>query len=140
VDDVPHEEKMLRLHAVEKLQERIARDLNAKHAGEEMEVLIEGQERGKWQGRTRGNKIVFLGGESDGEKVDRTGRLVIARIDEAGPWSMQGSLVRVIEECPTALRELRKARTRRLEIPLTATFSPVLPLNSQKIPPYTLTK
>ena len=140
VDDVPHEEKMLRLHAVEKLQERIARDLNAKHTGEEMEVLIEGQERGKWQGRTRGNKIVFLAADSDGEKVDRTGQLVLARIDEAGPWSMQGSLVRVIEDCPAALRELRKAKTRRLEIPLTATFSPVLPPNSTKIPPYTLTK
>ncbi|HEX8599298.1 MAG TPA: tRNA (N6-isopentenyl adenosine(37)-C2)-methylthiotransferase MiaB [Chloroflexia bacterium] len=134
-DDVPHEEKMLRLHAVEKLQEQIARDLNARHVGQEMELLIEGSERGKWMGRTRGNKIVFLNAEGDGEKVDRTGQLIAARIDEAGPWSMQGSLVRVLEDCPAALRELRKVKTRRLEIPLAATFAPVPSAGSQKIPP-----
>ncbi|MDQ3929060.1 MAG: radical SAM protein, partial [Chloroflexota bacterium] len=134
-DDVPHEEKMLRLHAVEKLQEHIARELNSKHVGEKMELLIEGTERGKWMGRTRGNKIVFLQAEGDGEKVDRAGQLVVARIDEAGPWSMQGTLVRVVEDCPAALRELRKVKTRRLEIPLTAAFPQVLPTNSQKIPP-----
>lgn len=140
VDDVPHEEKMLRLHAVEKLQEHIARDLNGQHVGEEMELLIEGSERGKWMGRTRGNKIVFLNGEGDGEKVDRTGQLVIARVDEAGPWSMQGSLVRVVEDCPAPLRELRKAKTRRFDIPLTAALPSVLPASSQKIPLYPRTK
>ncbi len=135
VDDVPHEEKMIRLHAVEKLQEHIARDLNARHVGQEMELLVEGSERGKWMGRTRGNKIVFLSEEGDGEKLDRTGQLVVARIDEAGPWSMQGTLLHVVEDCPPALRELRKAKSRRFEISLAATFGPVPVAASQKIPP-----
>lgn len=125
-DDVPHEEKMLRLHAVEKLQEQIGRELNGKHLGEEMEILIEGSERGRWMGRTRGNKIVFLSQDGDAS-MDRTGQLVSARIEEAGPWSLQGSLVKVIEDCPSALRELRKAKTRRLEIPLTVGFVPASP-------------
>ena len=125
-DDVPHEEKMVRLHAVEKLQEQIGRELNGKHLGEEMEILIEGSERGKWMGRTRGNKIVFLSQEGD-SAADRVGQLVTARIDEAGPWSLQGSLVKVVADCPQALKDLRKTKTRRLEIPLTASFVPARP-------------
>ena len=116
-DDVPHQEKMLRLHAVERLQERIARELNAIHLGTEMELLIEGKERGKWSGRTRTNKIVFIPDTDDG-KVDRTGQLLVARIDEVGPWSMQGSLVRVVEDTPAALRNLLSARTADFTFPL----------------------
>lgn len=138
-DDVAHDEKMIRLHAVEALQERIARELNSRHVGEEMEVLIENVERSKWQGRTRGNKLVFLAeatsAPGEAGKIDRTGQLVVARIDEAGPWSMQGSLVRVIQEAPAALRELAKAKARRLEIPLLPSFSQIRSANSQNIPP-----
>src|SRR5438874_1838783 len=103
-DDVPHPEKMVRLHAVESLQERIARDLNSAHLGQELEVLVEGTERGKWQGRTRTNKIVFFDREP-GDSMDRNGQLVMARIEEAGPWSMQGRLTRVVREAPRALFE-----------------------------------
>ena len=85
-DDVPHDDKMMRLHAVEKLQERIGRELNLRHVGEEMELLVEGSERGKWMGRTRGNKIAFF--PADDPKIDYTGQLVTVRIEEAGPWSM----------------------------------------------------
>lgn len=120
-DDVPHAEKMMRLHAVEALQERIGRELNGKHLGEEMEILVESTERGNWMGRTRGNKIVFFPqGES---KVDRTGQLVIARITQAKPWSLQGELVRVIHEAPQALTDLRKTQRRRIDLPLA--LSPV---------------
>src|SRR4029078_13581326 len=84
-DDVSHDEKMLRLHAIERLQERIAKELNSAHLGQEMEVLIESKERGKWSGRTRTNKIIFTPDTDDG-KVDRTGQLVITRVDEVGPW------------------------------------------------------
>jgi tRNA-2-methylthio-N6-dimethylallyladenosine synthase len=116
-DDMPHDEKMMRLHAVEKLQERIGRELNLRHVGEEVELLVEGSERGKWMGRTRGNKIVFF--PATDLKHDRTGQLVTVRIEEAGPWSMQGQLVRVIQETPQALRDLLQARTQRFSIPLT---------------------
>jgi tRNA-2-methylthio-N6-dimethylallyladenosine synthase len=120
-DDVPHAEKMMRLHAIEALQERIGRELNGKHLGEEMEILVESAERGNWMGRTRGNKIVFF--PQDDSKVDRTGQLVIARITQAKPWSLQGELVRVIHEAPQALTDLRKTQKRRIDLPLT--LSPV---------------
>ncbi len=132
-DSIPHEEKMIRLHAVEALQEGIARELNSRHVGEDMELLIESNERGKWMGRTRGNKIVFL--PTEGGDKDRTGQMVIAKIEEAGPWSMQGRLVRVVHECPDALGALSKARSRKLQIPLTSAYPQVLPANSPKVPP-----
>jgi tRNA-2-methylthio-N6-dimethylallyladenosine synthase len=118
-DDVPHEEKMVRLHAVENLQERIGRELNQKHVGTDMEVLVEGLERGRWSGRTRGNKIVFFPAED--LKIDRTGQMVNVRVEEAGPWSMQGSLVKVINETPGALKALLTAQSRRFTLPLVPT-------------------
>ncbi len=118
-DDVSHEEKMVRLHAVERLQERIGRELNSVHLGQEMEVLIEGKERGKWSGRTRTNKIVFIA-DTDGGKLDRTGQLLIAKIDEVGPWSMQGSFVRLVHEAPTALRTLLAVKSASFTLPLKA--------------------
>jgi tRNA-2-methylthio-N6-dimethylallyladenosine synthase len=116
-DDVSHDEKMMRLHAVEMLQEKIGRELNERHVGTQMEILVEGAERGKWMGRTRGNKIVFFAMED--ARTDRTGQLVLVRIDGAGPWSMQGSLVRVIEDAPGALKAQLTARNRSFSIPLT---------------------
>ncbi|MBF6613228.1 MAG: tRNA (N6-isopentenyl adenosine(37)-C2)-methylthiotransferase MiaB [Chloroflexi bacterium] len=130
-DDVSHEEKMLRLHAVEKLQERIGRDLNSRHVGEEMEVLVESTERGKWSGRTRTNKIIFFPPDS-AKPVDHTGQLVSVRVEEAGPWSMQGQLVRVIQDTPQPLRELLKRRTRRMDITLAPSPAPSLPVNSAR--------
>ena len=93
------------------------------HVGEEMELLVEGSERGKWMGRTRGNKIVFF--PADDLKVDRTGQLITVRIEEAGPWSMQGQPVRVINDTPQALKDLLKAKNRRFTFPLTP-ITPVL--------------
>jgi tRNA-2-methylthio-N6-dimethylallyladenosine synthase len=116
-DNSTHEEKMMRLHAVENLQEAIGRELNASHVGEEVELLVEGAERGRWSGRTRGNKIVFF--PMDNPANDRTGQLVTVKVEEAGPWSMQGSLVRVVHDTPASLRSLLDARNRRFTIPLT---------------------
>jgi tRNA-2-methylthio-N6-dimethylallyladenosine synthase len=118
-DDVSHEEKMVRLHAVERLQERIGRELNSVHLGQEMEVLIEGKERGKWSGRTRTNKIVFIA-DTDGGTLDRTGQLLIAKISEVGPWSMQGSFVRLVHEAPPALHTLIAAKSASFSLPLRA--------------------
>jgi tRNA-2-methylthio-N6-dimethylallyladenosine synthase len=131
-DDVPHDEKMVRLHAVEKLQERIGRELNEKHVGTEMEVLVEGMERGRWTGRTRGNKIVFF--PMDDLKTDRTGQMVLVRVDEAGPWSMQGTLLRVLHDAPDALKALLGARSRRFTLPLTPVQS-VTPRRNTAVPP-----
>ncbi len=74
-DDVPPEEKERRRKAVDQLQERIAGEINARLLGQTVEILVETRRRGKWQGRTRTNKLVFF---PVGEE-DRTGRLVQVR-------------------------------------------------------------
>jgi tRNA-2-methylthio-N6-dimethylallyladenosine synthase len=114
-DDVPHWEKMVRLHAVEALQERVGRELNSALLGHELEVLVEGNERGRWMGRTRTNKIVFIEPDAAG---DRTGQLVMARIHEAGPWSLQGSVTQVVREAPASLFESMRAAAKPLSLPL----------------------
>jgi tRNA-2-methylthio-N6-dimethylallyladenosine synthase len=64
VDDVPLQVKKERLHAVEVVQERIARELNAPYVGQTEPVLIEEhlvqEGRHFWKGRTRTNKLVFF--------------------------------------------------------------------------------
>jgi len=133
-DDVPHWEKMVRLHAVEALQERIGRELNSKHLGEELEVLVEGSERGKWQGRTRTNKIIFFG-DTNADAVDRIGQLVMVEVEEAGPWSMLGRMTRLVNEAPEALVQLRKTRKRRFDLPLTPVNTPLTLETSTKFTP-----
>jgi len=83
-DDVPYEEKMRRLHAVEELQERIARQINEALVGTVQEVLVEGERGGKLYGRTRTGKLVHFPGDA------RPGELVMVRIEQASAWSLQG--------------------------------------------------
>ncbi len=89
-DDLPYEEKMRRLHAVEQVQKRIAGEINGTLLGITQEVLVEGRRKGKWQGRTRTNKLVFLSDEAD-----RRGRLVNVVIERTSPWSLQGRVAEV---------------------------------------------
>ncbi len=88
-DDVPPEEKERRRRAVDELQERIVGEINARLLGQTVEVLVEGRHRGKWQGRTRSNKLVFF----DIDDTDWTGQLVQVRIVKTGPWSMQARVL-----------------------------------------------
>ncbi len=90
-DDVPPEEKRRRLKLVEELQERIASEINAGLVGKEVEVLVEGRRRGRWFGRTRTNKLVFF--EDPG---NWDGQMVMVKVEEAGPWSLRGRLVRKV--------------------------------------------
>jgi len=92
-DDIPWQEKERRLKAVEQLQERIATETNARLLGTHQEVLVEGRHKGKWQGRTRSDKLVFYSADDD-----QTGRLVTVRIERTSPWSLQG----VLEKAPVA--------------------------------------
>jgi len=87
-DDVPPAEKKRRLHAVEELQARIAAEINARLAGCTREVLVEGQSKGRWYGRTRTNKLVFFD-----HPDDLRGQLVQVRIGQTSPWALQGELV-----------------------------------------------
>ena len=88
-DDVPEEEKVRRHKALEALQEQVCGEINARLLGETVEVLVEDRHKGKWRGRTRQNKLVFI----DSERPLR-GRLVEAQITWTGPWSMQARFVR----------------------------------------------
>jgi len=86
-DNVPPEEKKSRLTAIEKLQERIATEINAKLLGKTVEVLVDGRNKGKWQGRTRSAKLVFFS-----DKNDYFGKLVNVTIEKTSPWSLQGEI------------------------------------------------
>ena len=88
-DDVPPEEKKRRLRLVEELQERISSEINTGLLGKEVEVLVEGRRKGRWFGRTRTNKLVFF---EDPENWQ--GQMVIVKVEEAGPWSLRGRLIR----------------------------------------------
>jgi len=92
-DTVPREEKMRRLHAVEALQERIAREINERLVGTVHEVLVEGDKEGVLTGRNRGNKLVHLrseqGARSGGQRP-AIGDLVDVRVTKATAWSLQG--------------------------------------------------
>jgi tRNA-2-methylthio-N6-dimethylallyladenosine synthase len=74
---------------VEQLQERIATEMNWGLLGARVEVLVEGKTKGKWRGRTRGDKLVFFVAPGD-----YAGRLVKVTIEKTGPWSLQGRLER----------------------------------------------
>jgi tRNA-2-methylthio-N6-dimethylallyladenosine synthase len=84
-DDVPLFEKKKRLQVVEDLQRGIAGEINSRLLARAMEVLVEGEKQGKWQGRTRTGKLVFF--EHDD---DCLGQLVDVEIRWTGPWSLQG--------------------------------------------------
>jgi tRNA-2-methylthio-N6-dimethylallyladenosine synthase len=84
------EEKKRRLHRVEELQKRIASEKNARLLGRTVEVLVEGQAKGKWYGRTRTNKLVHLP-----HPDDLTGQLIEVEITQTSPWSLQGEVARV---------------------------------------------
>jgi tRNA-2-methylthio-N6-dimethylallyladenosine synthase len=87
-DDVPPTEKSRRLGVVERLQEKIATEINDELLGQTVEVLVEGRTKGKWHGRTRSDKLVFF--HAPGDYV---GQLTRVNIDRASPWSLQGKPV-----------------------------------------------
>ncbi|MFO8101018.1 MAG: tRNA (N6-isopentenyl adenosine(37)-C2)-methylthiotransferase MiaB [Dehalococcoidia bacterium] len=85
-DDVPSGEKQQRLKQVEELQEQISREKNARLRGEVVQVLVERRRSGRWQGRTRGDKLVFFEDENN-----CLGELVDVKVEQAGAWSLQGT-------------------------------------------------
>jgi tRNA-2-methylthio-N6-dimethylallyladenosine synthase len=72
---------------LDQLQEKILGEINASLLEKEVEVLVDGYKKGKWQGRTRTDKLVFF--QDDGNWL---GRLVNVKINKASPWSLQGTL------------------------------------------------
>ena len=86
-DDVPFTEKKRRLRTLEKLQEGIAAEINAGLLGKDVEMLVEGRQKGKWYGRTRTDKLVFFasGGNWQAKRV-------IVNVECATPWSLKGTV------------------------------------------------
>lgn len=95
VDDVPEAEKMRRHRCIEELQEQVSAEINSRYLGQVVEVLVEEQHKGKWRGRNRQNKLVFIDSE-----LPLRGRLVEAQVTWTGPWSMQGRFVRDVSPLP----------------------------------------
>lgn len=87
-DDVPADEKMRRFRVIEQLQEEIAAEINANYLGQEVLVLFEEKNRGRWRGRTPTNKIVFAESEADLQ-----GEVRPVQIRWSGPWSLVGTAV-----------------------------------------------
>ncbi len=90
-EQVGEEVMKKRFDALLELQNGIGREINDRMAGSVEEILVEGTSKNNINmltGRTRTNKIVnFRGGN------ELIGRLADVRIDKAGTWSMEGSLV-----------------------------------------------
>ena len=110
-DDIPEAEKVRRHKVLENLQEQVSTEINQRFLGGIVEVLVEDQHKGKWRGRSRQNKLVFI--ESD---LPLRSRLVEAQITWAGPWSMQGRFVRDV----SPLVDRVEAPRQTIPLPLTA--------------------
>ena len=91
-DDVPLETKILRKKKIEEVQEQISLKRNQEYLGKSVEILVEREIRGKWEGRTRTNKLVHF----EDKKTDWIGKMVNVDIHDAGSWSLHGSLPGVI--------------------------------------------
>lgn len=87
-DDVTEEEKWRRFRMLEDQQARIVGEINAGLMGETVEVLFEDKVKGRWRGRTKNTKLVFVESEQD-----LRGKVLPIQITWTGPWSMQGRLL-----------------------------------------------
>jgi tRNA-2-methylthio-N6-dimethylallyladenosine synthase len=116
-DDVPLAVKKERLHAIEQLQERISREINATYLGRTEEVLVESRQSAngqhQWRGRNRTNKLVFFPAtrpDAEGQAESRAdaasggatvavrtrtdirpGALAHVQITHTSAWSLQGT-------------------------------------------------
>ena len=95
-DDVPPATKKERVNRVEVLQAEIAGQINSELRGKTVGVLVEGKKGGKWYGRTRSDKLVFFGRDSD-----CLGQLVNIAIGKTSPWALQGKVAGDYTELPT---------------------------------------
>jgi tRNA-2-methylthio-N6-dimethylallyladenosine synthase len=86
-DDVTQETKEARRAQAEALQNDLAAEINAAFLGNTVEVLVDDQKKGKWCGRTRGDKLVFFAC-----KASLMGQLAKVTIDKTSPFALQGTL------------------------------------------------
>lgn len=84
-DEVPADEKRRRHQAIESLQTDISAELNQRYEGRILEVLVDGKQRGRWRGRSRGNTLVFFDAPGDW-----LGETVNVRVTEPKTWYLLG--------------------------------------------------
>ena len=84
-DTLDRSEKKARLARVSELQEAVQTGINGRLTGRKFDVLVDSRRRGRLQGRTRGDKIVYLEGSDS-----LIGQTVAATITAATPWSLSG--------------------------------------------------
>jgi tRNA-2-methylthio-N6-dimethylallyladenosine synthase len=85
---VPEGIKQVRRIELERTQEAIATERSARLLGQTVEVLVEGESKGKWRGRTPGNLLVFFASPHDWR-----GKLANVHVTHTSPWSLQGTVV-----------------------------------------------
>jgi len=87
-DSISGEEKRERLDAIWELQESIQSEINKELIGQELEVLVEGNKRNKFFGRTRNDKLVYI--DTDYDKINE---IVSVKINDSTAWSLQGTMI-----------------------------------------------
>ncbi len=124
-DDVTDAEKVRRYRVIDALQEEICTEINNRFLGTTVEVLVEEEHKGKWRGRTRQNKLVFI--ESD---LPLRGRLIEVQISWSGPWSMQGRFVRDLSpvDAQTPERVSLSPTKVQIDAPAADSAAPHIPL------------
>lgn len=100
-DDVPEDEKMRRLQELDAMQEGIVAEINSRTLGETVKVLFEESVNGRWKGRTKTNKLVFVQADHD-----LRGRVEPVQITWTGPWSMQGRLLPAVSPVAIPLESI----------------------------------
>jgi tRNA-2-methylthio-N6-dimethylallyladenosine synthase len=90
-DSVPSWEKKRRKEEVEKVQKSIALEKARLLVGQELKVLVERKSKGRWEGRSREGRLVFFEGSDNLE-----GQIVTAKVEQATPWWLLGSLEGVL--------------------------------------------
>ncbi len=93
-DNITVDIKKQRLVEIEKLQSQILSNINLRYMSKSVEILVEGNKKGKWYGRTRNDKLVFFK-----HPVDCTGKLLNIIIHKTSPWALQGELEGSVALC-----------------------------------------
>jgi tRNA-2-methylthio-N6-dimethylallyladenosine synthase len=86
-DEIPWKEKRRRHQAIENLQTEISAELNERYRGSVLEVLVDGKQRGRWRGRSRGNTLVFF--DAPGDWIGKT---AMVRVTEPMTWYLLGEV------------------------------------------------
>ncbi|NOK62872.1 MAG: tRNA (N6-isopentenyl adenosine(37)-C2)-methylthiotransferase MiaB [Chloroflexi bacterium AL-W] len=85
---ISEETKHARRIELERIQEHIVTESSAQWLDKTVEVLVEGESRGRWRGRSPWNKLVFFD-----DRDDWTGRLALVHVTSTSPWSLQGHVI-----------------------------------------------